>query len=641
MNWLSFFKRKKSLPQNVVSKQPKADTKADVKANTNAESKKPPAGKPKAVAKTEPQSVSADAANATANAIDNRLEQAKQRHRQGHIDAAEAVYLDILKSSPDHAQSQQMVAIVALQRGELQKAEQLFKRAIALDDKQADFHSNLGNVYAGQNLPLEAYNCFKRAIDLDPNNLTALNNAATALLSLQRGDEAKPLLLRVLAISANDADASLNLASVHLAQADIHAAIAVLRQGLEYNPQHVDLLVQLASNLEMINELDEAQQLIEQVNSQNAANSQNGISGRVSLLSGIIYRRQKRFAEAEQFLQRALQQGLAASEKTEAYNQLGLVLDVNGKAQQAFAAFTKSNDMMSTIVGDKKLIGAAFNQEVSDISKFVAKEQAFAKTKPSTVAANFSPIFFVGFPRSGTTLMEQILKAHPKLVTTDERSPLTAMANELRNSKQGYPNSLEHLSDAELEQLRQHYIDWCEEHLGDISNLQVIDKMPMNIVHLGLAKILFPNAKVVVALRDPRDVCLSCFMQKFEVNSAMANFLDLDKTAFTYQQVMNLWLQYRQLFAGSWLEYKYEHLVEDFDTTIKRTLNFIGVGWHDSINDYRQAAQGRAISTPSYRDVTTKINNSAMGRWRAYQPELHKVLPVVAEFVEFYEYPQH
>jgi hypothetical protein len=157
-------------------------------------------------------------------------------------------------------------------------------------------------------------------------------------------------------------------------------------------------------------------------------------------------------------------------------------------------------------------------------------------------------------------------------------------------------------------------------------------------VHLGLAKLLFPKAKILVALRDPRDVCLSCFMQKFEINNAMANFLDLRTTGLTYEAVMGLWLHYRTGFEDSWLEYRYESLVENFDDTVSQILDFIGAGWHEDIRGYRQAAKERVVTTPSYRDVTAPINDRALARWRRYEQDLGPILPVLEPFVEIFDY---
>jgi hypothetical protein len=118
----------------------------------------------------------------------------------------------------------------------------------------------------------------------------------------------------------------------------------------------------------------------------------------------------------------------------------------------------------------------------------------------------------------------------------------------------------------------------------------------------------------------------------------MANFLDIRTSGQAYQSVMDLWLHYRSVLAGSWMEYRYESLVENFDETVTSVLDFIGVGWHEDIAGYRQAAEQRAITTPSYRDVTAPVNTSAVARWRRYEQELAPILPVLQPFIEEFGY---
>ena len=563
---------------------------------------------------------------------DERLLAAKQLHKEGKIAEAEAVYLDILQNDPRHAEAQHMAGVVCLQRGQLPEAEQRFLQAIELDDKQANFYSNLGNALSAQNRIEEAYKSFQQALNLNPQHSAALSNAATALLSLGRASEAKPLCLQILAKEPNDIDARMNLAAAHIGEHDIHAAIVILREGLEIQPHNIKVLVQLASALELVNQLDEALAIIEQVEA-----VQPGIA-RVSLLAGLIARRQGSLDVAEQRLKAAMAQGLSEKEQIEALNQLGLTLDAMGKAEEAFAAFEHSNKDMIHVVGEKKANGTAFLRDVATIKDFFTAEKFAELGEAFATDDDFEPIFFVGFPRSGTTLMEQVLKAHPRLITTDERSPLYAVIREIHGSASGYPQGLENLTGDDLVRLRQYFRDFCLANIGELNGKQLVDKLPLNIVNLALAKLLFPQAKIIVALRDPRDACLSCFMQKFELNEAMANFLELRTTGLAYQAVMGLWLHYRTILADSWLEYRYESLVENFDETVSQVLDFMGIGWHEDINDYRLAAKQRVISTPSYRDVTAPVDNHAVARWRRYEQDLAPIFPLLEPFVEIFAY---
>ena len=563
---------------------------------------------------------------------DERISAARKLHKAGNIAEAEAVYLDILENYPEHAEARHLLGVVCLQRGQLPEAEDNLRKAIALDNKQAPFHTNLGNVLGEQNRTEEAYLCFTQALNLDPQNLSALSNVATALLSMDRASEAKPYCLRILAIVPDDTNARLNLAAALIEERDMHAAIPILREALEIQTHDIDLLFQLASALEYVNQLEEASAIIKQ------AMTIDPGSARVSMLAGLIARRQGKFEVAEQRLKTAIETGLSEKEEIEAFNQLGLALDAIGNAKEAFGTFEHTNKLMARFFGEQKADGSSFLDEVAKTRAFFTKEKSEKLAERFETDENFQPVFFVGFPRSGTTLLEQVLKAHPKLVTTDERSPLSAVIREIQGFPGGYPHALDHLASDELIRLRQVFREFCWDNIDDLQGKQLVDKLPMNIVHLGLAKLLFPKAKILVALRDPRDACLSCFMQKFVANPAMVNFLDLRTTGLAYKSVMGLWLHYRESLDNSWLEYRYEDLVENFDDTVTQILDFIGVGWHEEILGYRQAAKQRVVTTPSYRDVTAPVNDSAIARWRRYEQELAPILPSLEPFVEAFGY---
>jgi hypothetical protein len=126
------------------------------------------------------------------------------------------------------------------------------------------------------------------------------------------------------------------------------------------------------------------------------------------------------------------------------------------------------------------------------------------------------------------------------------------------------------------------------------------------------------EARVLVALRDPRDVCLSCFMQRFLLDDSMINFCSLEQTAETYAAVMDLWLAYRDSLTLAWREFRYEDLVEDFEAVVRGLLAFVGLDWHEAVAGYREQAERRGVATPSYRQVTREIYRESIGRWRAY-----------------------
>jgi hypothetical protein len=233
----------------------------------------------------------------------------------------------------------------------------------------------------------------------------------------------------------------------------------------------------------------------------------------------------------------------------EALLELGEVLGKLDKADAAFRAITEGNALRAQSPAAKSADGDRFLARVATARAGFTQERIRDMAAKAPACERPAPVFFVGFPRSGTTLMERALKAHPEIVTTDERSPLTPILTELSKNK-AYPENLDRLTGEDVKQLQDRFWAEAEATLGPLDGRLLVDKMPLNIVNLGLANGLFPEARVLVALRDPRDTCLSCFMQRFQFSDAMVNFLDLERTAETYGAVMGLWLQYRDALSA-------------------------------------------------------------------------------------------
>ncbi|MDN3653182.1 sulfotransferase [Thalassotalea ponticola] len=562
--------------------------------------------------------------------INTRLEQAKQLHRQGRIDLALPVYQSLHQAHPDLADVWHMLGVVALQQGQLAQANDYFASAISRDDTVANYFVNAGICALQSNNLTPAIEHFSRALAIEADNDAALAHLTSCYIASNQLEKAALVASDYQRLFANRAEGHQLMANVLLAQKNTLSAITCLRGAIALEPDNVDVLLQLVSCYELQNDVDNAAAYVVKAKQLQPGNP------KVIMFEGIVLRRQKQAGKAVKLLQKSLKYGLDKPTSVEAYHQLGLALDESGQYQQAYQAFLQSNQLMASMSASKIDSSGytdmllAYQSQAKAINNQV--EQPVA-TKPKT------PIFFVAFPRSGTTLMEQVLKAHPELTTTDENSPINAIIGQMREEYKAYPQALSDLTDADKARYRQVFWQHIEATHGTLPNGQLIDKLPLNIVHLPLIRTLFNDAKFIVALRDPRDVVISCFMQKFELNSAMTHFLDLNDAAEFYHQVMTLWQVYKQhLRSDEYIEYRYEDLISDFNATVQRVLDFTGSSWHDEMNSYRQKALQRNISTPSYRDVTNEISTKAVARHQHYKAQLASVEPILKEHIDQYGY---
>jgi len=203
----------------------------------------------------------------------------------------------------------------------------------------------------------------------------------------------------------------------------------------------------------------------------------------------------------------------------------------------------------------------------------------------------------------------------------------------------GYPTALASLNENDIDKLRKEFLTLTEKNIDQQANAIIIDKLPLNITHIGLIYRLFPKSKIILALRHPCDVCLSNFMQHYKINHAMANFFTLEDTAELYNLVMGLWMKYVKLFPLNYIEVKYESLVDDFETEIKKLCNFLEIDWDPLLLDYINHAKNRGIiRTPSYSQVTEPIYHRAKYRWQRYQEHLMPIMNKLESHITYFDY---
>lgn len=567
--------------------------------------------------------------------IETRLNKARDLHRQGRADLAVPVYEAILEEQPDHPEALHLSGVALLQSSDATGAEVLLARAVDLAPENPKAANNLGIALSEQGRNEEATAQFERAIALDEDFADAHFNLGQVLQAGSQWSSAMARYRRAIEIDPRHLGAHNNFGTVLLLNGNFTRAAEIYRIATRLQPNSPEPLANLVSALELTNSVDEATAAAERL-----AKLAPDMPA-VRVLYARIARREGRFADARDELVSVLSETDKLGVRYPALHELALVLDKLGDYSGAFAAARESNELQQTLP-------EANNWDFDDLPRLIAENNQWFTAErmasaPSVRRAGAeNPVFFVGFPRSGTTLMEQILAAHPALVTTGEKSPIAQLFTDTKAAigrEARWPEDLPTLTPDETGALRRLFMERARAVTGaDLSTRRLVDKMPLNIIHLAFINWIFPDSKTVVAIRDPRDACLSCYMQQFKHNAGMIHFLDLERTGRLYAEVMGLWLHYREILTAPWLEYRYEDLTDNFDGTARRVLDFIGVGWDDAVAQYADHARKRSITTPSYDSVTQAINKKAVGRWRNYEKELAPILPILEPFVKEFGY---
>jgi hypothetical protein len=309
----------------------------------------------------------------------------------------------------------------------------------------------------------------------------------------------------------------------------------------------------------------------------------------------------------------------------------GRCLDETGEYSAAFATFRKTNELT------RRLHGISSAPEISaNYDEFEYDDLPLYQTPDSMP---YVPTFMIGFPRSGTTLLESVLDTQDYIHTLSETQGIQKAISLLRSWGMRYPQDLGSLTVNQVRDLRSIYFDH-NKHL-DPQNMRyslVVDKLPLNILHVPLILALFPSAKFLLSLRHPFDVCLSCFQQNFEITPEMAHFTDLEDTFKRYATVMNQFEKFRSSLKFPLLIVRYEEMVADFDKAVMDVFEFLGHEPGIEYKDFHRPNNRKPVLTPSNLQVTREIYESSCERWRNYASELEEYAPLVEDLVARYGY---
>lgn len=323
---------------------------------------------------------------------------------------------------------------------------------------------------------------------------------------------------------------------------------------------------------------------------------------------------------------------------------LGDLRHAQGRYAQAYAAYSESNRLKYTMYAHRfETPGTTAADYCHWLrQQFEASESAFSirankDNAPIDESGATGHVFLVGFPRSGTTLLENVLASHPDISTLEERDTLGDLTQQFLINEAGLER-LAALSESDIRRHRAAYWGRVKQFRADTHGKTVVDKYPLTSMKLPLVAKLFPRAKILFAVRDPRDVVLSCFRRSFAMNTSMFEFLDIVRAARFYDAVMALSGVYRDKLGLDWLPVHNEALIDDFESRAQEICAFIGVGWNEQMRDFAEHAKSRTIKTPSSIQVVRGINSEGVGLWRHYEREMAPAMPVLAPWVKSYGY---
>lgn len=313
---------------------------------------------------------------------------------------------------------------------------------------------------------------------------------------------------------------------------------------------------------------------------------------------------------------------------------LFLLADAYDKAQEydkAWQTYTHANALIHSDTSDP------FNKKLSTLIPQLQNIEKQQKQEPS-VSDEIKPIFIIGFPRSGTTLIDSILSSQKESIVLEETPLIADLADKIlgKQSFDCYIQTLNNLTPAEIKSLRKEYFDRIPLYHKWSSHQTIIDKSPLNLIHTLLIHKIFPESPIICAIRHPLDVCISCYMQNFRANPELITaFSSTDSIATTYQNLMTVWQQIDRLVNLNQLIVRYEDMINQTEQQVKELVKFVGLPWSDKYLEFHTTVKNRGmIHNPSYNQVNQKIYNTKMFRHTKYADHIEVLQEATASWIE-------
>ncbi len=536
-------------------------------------------------------------------------------------------------------------------------AADAYQRVVASDPNDWESWNNLGNARRSAGDFSGGVEALRRAVAINPNSAPVQLNLGTALTSAGEFDEAENQLRQMADAFPSDPKPLRELHRMYTLQARDEEALAAIEDAVERDPDDLELRLALAAHRLSIQKHSAAEAAYLEVVKRDSKNSLANLglavvfelTNRLDDLSNLIGQAEQRGVEPDalNFIRafdhrrcRRFEQGLEALRQVPAELEsarrahlLGQLEDGAGHYDAAFAAFERMNDIQRADISQPEERAASYRRIIRQQFETVTAEWA-SSWKQVQLDERPSPIFLVGFPRSGTTLLDTFLMGHPSLEVLEEE-PMLRHAHEQLT---GF-GSLATAPKGEIEAARGAYFEAAAKLTPLDPGKRLVDKNPLAMNALPLIRRLFPDAKIILALRHPCDVALSCFTTNFKLNDGMSNFLRLDSTAELYDLSFSYFERARQVFDPPVHTVGYESLVENQDRELRALFEFLELTWEERVLDHEATARGRGhIKTASYAQVVEPIYKRSAGRWQNYRRQLEPIIPTLLPWIEKFGY---
>lgn len=525
--------------------------------------------------------------------------------QQGRMESALVCYREAVHADPAFAEAHYYLANALRETGDLQGASMAYQRVLQLKPDHFECLNNFGILLTNLGDNKQAVSHLENALRLQPDNVVTLTNLGDACVALSRYDEAIRHLEQALRLDPRFANAQRALAKALHHAGRMQEALAGYEKLAELQPGSADAALGQAKILEQLGRYQESYRMLQPL-------LQAGNKDVVPVFFDIsrhVGRREEAVADLEDMLKRqAMRNDAAAS----IHFKLGKHYDETDDYDRAFDHYERGNALTPAQFNREKLV-----RFVDD--SIAIYSPSFVRRMPRAANPSKLPVFIVGMPRSGTSLVEQILASHPRVYGAGELPHIGRIVQQLSNELrgQGFPLCIPNLTQRLLDSSAIDHLRVLRELDGRAA--RVTDKMPYNFRYLGLISQLFPMAPIIHCTRHPLDTCLSCFFANFGTvgHDFSYNLQTVGEFYIQYQRLMNHW---ESVLPDRILQVPYAHLVQEQEKISRRLITFCGLNWDNRCRDFHQT--DRFVFTLSYDQVRQPIYTRSLDRWKHYEKHL-------------------
>ncbi len=540
----------------------------------------------------------------------------------GELECAIADYRDALSLQPEHAEIHYNLAVALDESGMQAQAEEAYRRVLAFDPGMAEAHANLGGLLREMNQLETALQCYRAALELNPRLRSALLGQAAVYRDIGDFEQAARNYRHILGIHVDDVIAHSQLSDCLVKLDCYDQAIEHIDLALRIDPENAEVHFNRGICLQALGRFEEASK------SHRKALELKSDLAEAAYNLALISSESLDDADIRQLETLAANEKLDEPARINLYFTLAKAYKDRGRHEQAFTQLQAGNDLKSR--------SHDFHPETYQdyIERVIATfDQAFFETHQGFGLDTEVPVFIVGMPRSGSTLVEQIVSSHPSAYGAGELNDMRLLIRrlpEMLESEQEEPECIASLSPAIAEKL-------AGEHLQKLRLLsggadRVCDKMLGNFLKLGLIYLLFPRARIIHCMRNPLDMGLSCYSQNFARGLRFTYQLEHLGAAYRgYHKLMDHW---RRFLPMRMLEVRYERVVTQQEQVSRELIEFCGLDWDQRCLDFHR--QSRGVKTASFWQVRQPLYHSSVGQWRNYEQQLTPLVETLGDLLDEY-----